>query len=159
MFQAFRSLLTVSYSRVLPVHLHFHMLLAGVMVVWRSAHVEARWPIELCRLQSGVLLRLCWARCTSATLRSRTSTRSSIWGRECSAMALTTLTFVIAWPSHKLHSARSPAYGQTTGCRVRWSWGRTSLLCVRRWHTHLKHGRSLSQWCAVWTGLTVAACT
>ena len=24
---------------------------------------------------------------------------------------LTTLTFVIAWPSHRLHSARSPAYG------------------------------------------------
>ena len=40
-------------------------------------------------------------------------------GAECSAMALTTLTFVIAWPSHKLHSARSPAYGQTTGCRAR----------------------------------------
>ena len=47
------------------------------MVVWRSAHVEARWPIKLCWLQSGVPLRLCWARCTSATLLSRTSTRSS----------------------------------------------------------------------------------
>ena len=32
--------------------------------------------------------------------------------------ALTTLTFVIAWPSHNLHPARSPAYGQTTGCRA-----------------------------------------
>ena len=47
--------------------------------------------------------------CTSATPRSTPSTRSSIWVRECSVTALTTLTFVIAWPSHKLHSARSPA--------------------------------------------------
>ena len=29
------------------------------------------------------------------------------------------MTFVIARPSHKLHSARSSAYGQTTGCRAR----------------------------------------
>ena len=40
-------------------------------------------------------------------------------GAECSVTALTTLRFVTAWPSHKLHSARSPAYGQTTDCRAR----------------------------------------
>ena len=55
----------------------------------------------------------------SATLRSKTSTRSSIWGRECSVTALTALTVFIEWPSHKLYSARSPtAYGQTIGCRA-----------------------------------------
>ena len=35
-----------------------------VMVVSRTAHVEARLPVELCRLQNGALLRLCWARFT-----------------------------------------------------------------------------------------------
>ena len=131
-------------------------LLAGVMEVWRNAHAEARWPIELCILQRGVLLRLCWARCASATLRSRTSTRSSSWG---SVTVLTPLTFVIAWPSHRLHSARSPAYGQTTGCLASWNRRSTSYRCVRHWHTYLKPGCSLSQWCAVWTGLTADSCT
>ena len=59
------------------------------------------------RLAAEALLSQDW--CTSATLRSRRSTRSNIWGRECTVTALTTLTFVIAWPSHILHSARSPA--------------------------------------------------
>ena len=76
---------------------------------------------------------------------------------QCDGVA--TLMIITAWPSHSLYSARSPAYGQTTGCRGRWSWGRSSLLCVRRWLTHLKPGCSLSQWCAVWTVLTADACT
>ena len=66
--------------------------------------------------------------------------------REGWQAVVTTLTFVIAWPSHKLHSARYQAYGQTTGCRARWNWG--------RWHRHMKVGRSLSQWIAVWMVLT-----
>ena len=56
--------------------------------------------------------------------------------------------------AHTTFGSLSSIYGQNTGCRARWSWGRIRLLCVRRWNTHLKPGRSLSQWCAVWTVLT-----
>ena len=131
------------------------------LLVWwwcdAGAHVEARWPIELCRRQSGVLLRLCWARCRPYVGNTPLENVYSFeyLGAEC---IVTTLTFVIEQTT-AVHSARSPAFWQTTSCRAWWSWGRTSLLCVRRWHEHLKPGLSLSQWCAAWTGLTAAVST